>query len=507
MHRVSLGRCVFAAGMVVLLASVQGCGAGKLQPWHEARLSSEWTADRADEIRTFDGYLELEDALFLELEEKVYAELGTGPEYALSRYSPDSPADPRARDRNWNRSFELRAKQPIGGVLLLHGMSDSPYSLRALGESLHQRGYTVLGLRLPGHGTSPSALKTVRWEDMATAVELAARHLSASVEARPIHLIGYSTGAPLAVHYSLDALDAQDDRKAGDSRDRGEVARSSEAGSAPVPASLVLLSPAIGVHRAAALAGAKSTLGQVPGLGGLAWLQIVPEFDPYKYNSFATNAGAQVHRLTRVVGRRLAERAASTPDTILPPTLIFKSTVDATVSNEAVVERMLALLPAHRHELVLFDVNRSSVKSRLMVSDPGPFTDRLIEARDLPFSLTVVTNESPDSAAVVASYKPSLSGGSARREPIDAEWPRRVLSLSHLALPIPPHDALYGRRPPENDDALFLGEIAFRGERGLLIFPTDWLLRMRYNPFYGYLETRALDWIDRATRGEAHESR
>ena len=69
--------------------------------------------------------------------------------------------------------------------------------------------------------------------------------------------------------------------------------------------------------------------------------------------------------------------------------------------------------------------------------------------------------------------------------------------MSHVALPIPPDDPLYGRRPPDNEDVLFLGEMALQGERGLLIFPDDWLLRLRFNPFYTYLETRAIEWMDR----------
>ena len=47
-------------------------------------------------------------------------------------------------------------------------------------------------------------------------------------------------------------------------------------------------------------------------------------------------------------------------------------------------------------------------------------------------------------------------------------WPTGVISLSHVALPVSPDDPLYGRRPPEDEDVLFLGEMAMRGERGLL---------------------------------------
>ena len=84
-------------------------------------------------------------------------------------------------------------------------------------------------------------------------------------------------------------------------------------------------------------------------------------------------------------------------------------------------------------------------------------------------------------------------------EPLDMAWPRGVISLSHVALPFPPDDPLYGRRPPDNDDVLFLGEMAMQGERGLIKLPDDWLLRLRYNPFYKVIETRVLEWFDTAS--------
>lgn len=96
--------------------------------------------------------------MFAQLEEDVYAHTATGPKYQLAHYSHGSAADPQSRQPNWNRSFELNADAQVGGVLLLHGMSDSPYSLRALSETFNRRGYQVLGLCLPGHGTAPSGL-------------------------------------------------------------------------------------------------------------------------------------------------------------------------------------------------------------------------------------------------------------------------------------------------------------------------------------------------------------
>jgi alpha-beta hydrolase superfamily lysophospholipase len=473
-HGRRVSACV--AGLLVLL-TMQGCGGPALKSWHTEKLSAEFTAEKADEVTSFDDYRRLEDELFAQLEEKVYAHTATGPDYALVRYSAGSAADPQHRQPNWNRSFELNADAPAGGVLLLHGMSDSPYSLRALGETLSQRGYQVLGLRLPGHGTAPSGLTSVSWQDMAAAVRLGMEHLASRVGQAPIHIIGYSTGAPLALNFALNAQQGK---------------------TTPVPASLVLISPAIGISPSAALAKWKRRLSLIPGLGQLAWLQVQPEFDPYKYNSFATNAGEQVHRLTRSVARRIAARSRSNPKANFPPVLVLKSTVDATVSTDAVVDNLLAPLAPDHHELVLFDINRFAMKSTLLVSDPGPLTARVMTDATLPFAVTLVTNENPESTAVIARHKAPLSTEVSSSEPLDLAWPQGVISLSHVALPFPPDDPLYGQRPPGNEDVLFLGQMAIQGERGLLKLPSDWLLRLRYNPFYDYLERRVLEWVDDA---------
>jgi alpha-beta hydrolase superfamily lysophospholipase len=478
-----IGILITVAGLVAFAVTVvtQGQGGQPLKPWQTEKLTEEFTAGGADEIRTFEDYRQLEDRLFAQLEEKVYRDTPTGPEYALVRYSAGSAADPQHRQPNWNRSFELATGKPVGGVLLLHGMSDSPYSLRALGQTLKQRDYWVIGLRLPGHGTAPSGLKHINWQDMAAAVRLGVAHLASRVKQKPIHIVGYSNGAPLAINYALDAL---------------------ENDTLTVPASLVLISPSIGLHPAAALAKWKRRLSVLPGLGGLAWLSVMPEFDPYKYNSFATNAAEQVHGLTRSVARRIAARARSDANPILPPTLVFKSTVDATVSVDAVVDRLLKHLKPHRHELVLFDINRFAAKSSLLIADPAPLTGRVMAEKNLPFVVTLITNENPESRAVVAHRKPPFSSEASKTELLNLLWPRGVISLSHVALPFAPDDPLYGLGPPREEDILFLGQMAIQGERDLLKIPYSFLVRIRYNPFYDFLQTRVLEWFDQAGQGD-----
>ena len=463
----------------LLVMYITACStAPALQPWHTKILTEEFTEDMVGHrVNNFDDYMALEERLFTQLDEQIYANSATGPAHVLERYSPGSAADPHRWQTNWNRSFELTSTPAVGGVLLLHGMSDSPYSLLALSKVLNSRGYHVIGLRLPGHGTAPSGLKRVHWQDMAAATKLAMEHLQSRLDSKPIHIVGYSTGASLALDYTLNSLDDE---------------------SAAIPVSLVLISPAIRVHRAAGLAGFKNSLSVLPGLDGLAYLTVMSEFDPYKYNSFATNAGAQVHRITRDVDHRL-QALGKNPLAVhkLPPILVFKSTVDSTVTTDAVVDNLLKRLPDGRNELVLFDINRNAaIKSALLVSDPGPLTQRLMADPDLPFAVTFVTNENPNSANVVAQHKAPLSLQASATEDLELAWPRDVVSLSHVALPIPPDDPLYGQDLPQNSGLIYLGDLAIKGEQGLLKISAEWLLRMRYNPFYTYLQKRVLQWVD-----------
>lgn len=455
-------------------------GGRPLDPWHTARLQTEFTARDADEITSLAAYMALEQRLFDELDEEVYAKVPTGREHALNRYSSGSASDPRTRQPDFNRTFELAPDAPLGGALLLHGLTDSPYSLRALGAQLHELGYHVIGLRLPGHGTAPAALTTSRWQDWSAAARLALDHLGAEVGDRPIHVAGYSTGASIALDLALTGLDD---------------------GDSVAPASLILISPAIGVSAAAALAGPTAALGRLPGFSRLAWSETTPEFDPYKYNSFPVNAGAQVHKLTRHVSNRVGQLVASGRAAELPPILVFKSAVDATVSTDALVDRLLGRLPDNGNELVLFDINRTAVASPILVADPGPFTNRLIRDDTLPFGLRLIANENSSNTAMVEHFKPPFAAGFAQTRSLDVAWPRGVISLSHVALPFPPDDPLYGAIRPSSPRELYLGQLDIRGERGLMMLSSDWLLRLRHNPFYPVQKRRIEQWL------ESHDSR
>jgi hypothetical protein len=121
-------RTTAALLITIVILSIQGCASDSaLKLWHTEKLTEEFTASKAvDQVRSFDDYLKLEQKLFRQLDEKIYANTATGPAHALERYSASSSADPRQNKPDWNRSFEFRVEKPVGGVLLLHGMSDSP---------------------------------------------------------------------------------------------------------------------------------------------------------------------------------------------------------------------------------------------------------------------------------------------------------------------------------------------------------------------------------------------
>ena len=92
--------------VLLLVASVQGCSSMPLEPWHTEELTEEYTRDKADQIQSLDDYLQLEERLFRQQDELIYAKTGTGPGEVLNRYSSGSNADPRKYETNLNRSFE-----------------------------------------------------------------------------------------------------------------------------------------------------------------------------------------------------------------------------------------------------------------------------------------------------------------------------------------------------------------------------------------------------------------
>jgi esterase/lipase len=94
--------------------------------------------------------------------------------------------------------FFLQPEQENGyGVLLIHGLLASPAELRDYGDHLVRQGYTVMGVRLKGHGSSPCALRNQTWEDWYASVLRGFNILKAHCQ--QIFVTGFSTGGALAL--------------------------------------------------------------------------------------------------------------------------------------------------------------------------------------------------------------------------------------------------------------------------------------------------------------------
>ncbi|MCO5386093.1 MAG: alpha/beta fold hydrolase [Desulfosporosinus sp.] len=84
------------------------------------------------------------------------------------------------------------------GCLLIHGFSGSPSEMRLMGERLTEFGWSVLGVKLSGHGTSPEEMAKTNWEDWAKDAEVGVRKLRESCDI--VIGVGLSMGGLLALH-------------------------------------------------------------------------------------------------------------------------------------------------------------------------------------------------------------------------------------------------------------------------------------------------------------------
>lgn len=445
-----------------------------LQRWHTYVPHDMHAADidKAD----WPTWLNAEEAVFREVRAEVVDKLDPETRSISNRFYAGSPIYPGKFVHDWNRSYVLEPdRPPVGAVVLLHGLTDAPYSLRHVAQRYRDRGFVAVGIRLPGHGTVPAGLTDVEWEDWDAAARLAVREARRRAgPSVPLHIVGFSNGGALALEYALEALD--DNRL-------------------PQADRLILISPMIGITAFARFAGLAALPAFFPAFAKAAWLGILPEFNPFKYNSFPVNGARQSHRLTAFLQDRLQRAARDGRLQHLPPVLTFQSVVDFTVSTRAVIASLYALLPANGSELVLFDLNRAAkISSDLMRNAAETVLTRILAEPPRNFRTTIIANVSDDRQDVQERVTEAGSTKEHTRD-LGLAFPTGLFSLSHVALPFPMSDALYGLKPDDPEEfGVNLGAIAPRGERGVLIVDLDALVRVSSNPFFPYI----LDRLDEA---------
>ncbi len=125
-----------------------------LQLWH-TYVPDEMRADEIDKA-SWEDYLTAEEVIFIEVLENVTNKLDSSQQTSLNRYYADSPIYPEKFPTDWNRSYIMMPEgKPKGAVVLLHGLTDTPYSLRHIADNYREYGYVAVGIRLPAHGTVP----------------------------------------------------------------------------------------------------------------------------------------------------------------------------------------------------------------------------------------------------------------------------------------------------------------------------------------------------------------
>lgn len=444
-----------------------------LDPWHQDFPESEFSHRDETDQYDFDDYLAQEEKVYTELQALIDGPWKGRESGTFSRFNPASVAFPGYQGTpNWNRSSLREAADPQGGVLMIHGLSDSPYSFRSLGDRLHREGYSVMLLRVPGHGTCPAALAEVEWRDWAAAVRIAARDLRRRLpEGRPLIVAGYSNGGALTVNYAAQSLESSD---------------------LPTPDALVLVSPMIGITPLAEITRFHKWIANLSGEKRAHWSAVNAEIDPYKYSSWPMNGSVQAFKMTREVEKGLARLAEKKRMSEFPPVITHVSAIDATVKISDLLGSLYDRLEEKGNELVVFDVNRNLWMESLIKDDYEKAFLSLTTENPKKFGITLLTNRKTGTRTLS-----EWRGGTHQRSEQDLglAWPENLFSLAHAALPFPPDDPFYGANEAK-DQALPLGDLSLRGESGVLRISDGQILRLRHNPFYQHMEDRIVSWLD-----------
>jgi alpha-beta hydrolase superfamily lysophospholipase len=117
-----------------------------------------------------------------------------------------------------------------------------------------------------------------------------------------LHLVGFSNGGALALMYALEALD------------NTELTR---------PDRMVLISPMVGITSFARFAELAGLPAIFPAFAKAAWLNVLPEFNPFKYNSFPINGARQSFLLTDALQGKIVRHARDGRLVDLPPIIPF----------------------------------------------------------------------------------------------------------------------------------------------------------------------------------------
>ncbi len=189
------------------------------------------------------------------------------------------------------------------GILLIHGLYDSPFGMRDVGRQLQEQGFLVYGLLLPGHGTVPGDLLNIRYQEWIKAAHYGIKELTKVVD--QVYIGGHSTGAILALDQAINNSHIQ---------------------------GLILFAPALKFYGEGIIRLSVWFHLIDWAFNALKWYKRSPLKNYAKYESFCFNAGYQCYRLIQRTRRLLALNPQ------LPQLFIALSHEDEVIVTKAVYD-------------------------------------------------------------------------------------------------------------------------------------------------------------------------
>jgi esterase/lipase len=193
------------------------------------------------------------------------------------------------------------------GFLLIHGLTDSPYLMRSIRDSLNSE-YPCAVIRavlLPGHGTVAGDSLKMKHKDWERIVVYGVNSFKKDTTISDLYLVGFSTGTSLAIKYMKD--NPVNKGKPREDKIKG----------------LVLLSTAVKAKSSAACLAPIVELVK-------DWASAFKEKDAARYESFSLHAGAEFYTLTK--GMVDPEYAPDVP--VLMAVSADDETIDAKAARE-----------------------------------------------------------------------------------------------------------------------------------------------------------------------------
>jgi esterase/lipase len=229
----------------------------------------------------------------------------------------------RQAELEMNAPFEWPTKKqcphsPTKGILLVHGLFETPFEFKDLARVFHERCFLVRAVILPGHGTRPADLIDINYQDWVETVDYGIRSLQSEVD--EVYIAGFSLGGLLAANTLLDNSGIK---------------------------AAVLIAPAIGL-RAPALIWNTQWLRYIKD-----WVVKRPYGMPVRYISIATNAPAQTYSLSQNFNRKLEVRKK-----FPAPVLLIVSIEDIAIQSETALKSFSDFAKHDKSRALVFSMSK-----------------------------------------------------------------------------------------------------------------------------------------------------